>query len=133
MALPPKDGSKRLLIVDDSKFVRTTFSRMVSASLDVREEADGEAAWLALEGDRSIGMVFTDLDMPKLDGFGLIARIRQSDDPHIAKLPVIVISGHEDQAAKTRARGAGANDFMSKTSDAPDVQSRSETLLRPGR
>ena len=130
MALPPKDGSKRLLIVDDSKFVRTTFNRIVSASFDVREEADGEAAWLALQGDPSIGMVFTDLDMPKLDGFGLIARIRQSDDPHIAKLPVIVISGHEDQAAKMRARGAGANDFISKTTDAPEVLSRIENLLR---
>ena len=62
------NAPKRVLIVDDSRFVRTTFNRVLSASLAVREEADGEAGWQAVQGDPSIVMVFTDLDMPKLDG-----------------------------------------------------------------
>ena len=43
---------------------------------------------------------------------------------------MIVISGSQDQAAQSRARQAGANDFISKSADAPDVLSRIEEMLR---
>lgn len=121
---------KRVLIVDDSRFVRTTFNRILSAAFAVHEEADGEAGWQALQGDKSIAMVFTDLDMPKLDGYGLIERLRASEDSRLAKLPVVVISGNENERAKTRALEAGANDFISKTADAPEILARIDNLMR---
>ena len=121
---------KRVLVVDDSKFVRTTFTKILSASFAVREEGDGEAAWHAIESDPSIVMVFTDLDMPKLTGFGLLARIRGSTDPRIRDLPVVVISGVDEEGNKRRARDAGANDFIAKSADAPEVLSRLDNLLR---
>ena len=123
-------GRKRVLIVDDSRFVRTTFNRILSAAFTVHEEADGEAGWQALQGDATIGMLFTDLDMPKLDGFGLIARLRASGDARLAKLPVVVISGNENEGAKKRALEAGANDFISKTADAPEILARIDNLMR---
>jgi two-component system cell cycle response regulator len=121
---------KRVLVVDDSKFVRTTFASILSASFAVREAADGEAAWQALESDPSIVMVFTDLDMPKLNGFGLLVRIRESKDARIRELPVVVISGNEEQGNKQRARELGANDFIGKSADAPEVLSRLDNVLR---
>jgi diguanylate cyclase (GGDEF)-like protein len=75
-------------------------------------------------------MVFSDLDMPKLDGYGLLRLIRGAKDERIRKLPVIVISGSQDQAANSRARQAGANDFISKSAEAPDVLARIEETLR---
>ena len=86
---------KRVLVVDDSKFVRTTFASILKASFGVREDKDGEDAWQSINGDPSIVMVFTDLDMPRLDGFGLLQRIRASADRRIKELPVVVISGNE--------------------------------------
>ena len=124
------EAAKRVLIVDDSRFVRTTFNRILSAAFSVQEEADGEAGWDALQKDASIGMLFTDLDMPKLDGYGLIERLRTSGDPRLAKLPVVVISGNENERAKTRALQAGANDFISKTADAPEILARIDNLMR---
>ena len=121
---------KRVLIVDDSRFVRTTFNRILSTSFAVLEESDGEAGWQKLQSDTSIGMLFTDLDMPKLDGYGLIERVRASGDPRLAKLPVVVISGNENERAKTRALQAGANDFISKTADAPEILARIDNLMR---
>jgi len=121
---------KRVLIVDDSKFVRTTFNRILSASFAVRECADGEAGWQAIETDPSIVMVVSDLDMPKLDGFGLLERVRGSSDARVKALPIIVISGNQNEAAKKRARDLGANDFVSKEADAPEVLSRIDNLLR---
>jgi two-component system, cell cycle response regulator len=121
---------KRVLVVDDSKFVRTTFASILKAAFAVREEVDGEAAWSVVAGDPSIVMVFTDLDMPKLSGFELLARIRRSSEARIRELPVVIISGNEDPAVKQRARDAGANDFISKSADAPEVLSRIDNLLR---
>jgi len=121
---------KRVLVVDDSKFVRTTFASILKASFGVREEADGEAAWTAIEDDPSLVMVFTDLAMPKLDGFSLLTRIRSSSDRRIRALPVVVISGNEAAGMKQRARELGANDFLAKSADAPEVLSRIDNLLR---
>jgi two-component system, cell cycle response regulator len=124
------DLQKRVLVVDDSRFVRTTFAHILKASFNVAEAADGEAAWLAIQADSSIVMVFTDLDMPKLDGFGLLSRVRKSDDARIKALPVVVISGHEEPSSKQRARDLGANDFIAKSADAPEVLSRLDNVLR---
>ena len=121
---------KRVLVVDDSKFVRATFAAVMKAVLPVREEADGEAAWAAIEDDRSIVLVFTDLDMPKLDGFGLLQRIRASADERVKALPVVVISGAEQAGVKEKARAAGANDFISKTADPPELLARLDNVLK---
>jgi two-component system cell cycle response regulator len=124
------DLQKRVLVVDDSRFVRTTFAHILKVSFDVAEAADGEAAWLAIQADSSIVMVFTDLDMPKLDGFGLLRRMRKSDDARIQALPVVVISGNEEPSSKQRAKDLGANDFIAKSADAPEVLSRLDNVLR---
>jgi diguanylate cyclase (GGDEF)-like protein len=121
---------KGVLVVDDSKFVRTTFKSILSTSFAVREEADGEAAWQTLSNDPSIVMVFTDLDMPRLNGFGLLQRIRSATDPRIKEMPVAIISGNEEPATKERARAAGATDFISKSADAAEVLSRIDNILR---
>jgi len=121
---------KRVLIVDDSKFVRTTFNRILSSSFAVREVADGEAGWQAIETDPSIVMVVSDLDMPKMDGFGLLQKVRGAADRRIKELPIIIISGNQNEAAKKRARDMGANDFISKEADAPEVLSRIDNLLK---
>jgi diguanylate cyclase (GGDEF)-like protein len=130
MAPPTNLPQKRVLVVDDSKFVRTTFAAILKSAFAVREEADGEAAWQAIASDPSIVLLFTDLDMPGLDGFGLLARIRSSEDARIRALPVVVISGHEAPECKQRAREMGANDFIGKTADAPEVLSRVDNVLR---
>lgn len=121
---------KRVLVVDDSKFVRTTFKSILSTAFAVREEADGEAAWDAVTADPSIVMVFTDLDMPRLNGFGLLQRIRAAADARIREMPVVIISGNEEPATKERARQAGASDFIAKSADAPEVLSRIDNMLR---
>lgn len=130
MSQPTGIAQQRALIVDDSRFVRTTFNRILSAWFTVREEADGEAGWEAVRADASIAMVFCDLDMPKLDGYGLIERIRRSAESRIRALPVVVISGSQDELSKRRAREAGANDYISKSADAPEVLARIDSLLR---
>jgi diguanylate cyclase (GGDEF)-like protein len=129
-ASPPSLSPKqRVLVVDDSRIVRTTIARLIRKSFDVREEADGESGWKAIASDPSIVVVFSDIQMPQLDGFGLLERIRKSEDQRIRSIPVIVISGDEDDSTKRRAKAAGANDFITKTTDGTEILARIDNLL----
>ena len=96
----------RVLIVDDSKVIRASVAKVIRSSFDTCDAADGEAAWAAIERDPSIVVVISDLGMPKLDGFGLLQRIRSSASARIRDLPFLVISGNEDDATRHRARTA---------------------------
>jgi len=130
MAQPQDASPAKLLLVDDSKFVRTTFRNILGPSFTVLEEVDGMAAWQTLLADASIAMVFTDLDMPRLDGYALIGRIRAAEDARIAKLPVVVISSAEEEASKQRVLQIGANEFISKNADAAEILTRIQNLMR---
>lgn len=130
MAHKPGPGHPRVLVIDDSKFVRTTFRRILESSMDVREEADGDAGWRAIAGDAAIQLVFCDISMPNMDGFGVLRHVRGAADERIRQLPVIVISGDEDEATRRRVREAGATDFISKSADATEVLSRIDNQLR---
>ena len=130
MAHKPGPGRPRVLVIDDSKFVRTTFRRILESSMDVREEADGEAGWQAITSDAAILLVFCDIWMPRMDGFEVLGKVRGSSDERIRRLPVIVISGDEDEATRRRVRECGATDFISKSADATEVLSRIDNQLR---
>ena len=86
----------RILAVDDSRVMRRAMSKVLGKSYDVIEAEHGEDAWTLLTNDDSIQVVFTDLSMPYLDGFGLLERIRTSDDHRFQEMPVIIITGKED-------------------------------------
>lgn len=114
----------RILVVDDSRIVRATIKKHLSATYDVIEEANGEAGWQRLLADETIQLLISDLTMPVLDGLGLLARVRSAGDGRLYLLPVIIISGEEDDATKQKCVECGATDFVTKSTD------RSEMLAR---
>ena len=120
----------RVLIVDDSKVIRSTVAKVIRSSFDTCDAADGESAWALIERDQGIVAVISDLSMPNLDGFGLLRRIRSSTSPRIRDLPFLVISGNEDDATRRRARDEGANDFISKSIKPVEAVARIDNLLR---
>jgi len=120
----------RVLIVDDSKAVRSAVAKVIRSFFDTCEAADGEAGWAAIERDPSIAVVISDLGMPNLDGFGLLQRIRSSTSPRIRELPFLVLSGNEDDATRRRARDQGASDFINKSIKGVEAVARIDNLLR---
>ncbi len=118
-------GKPRLLMVDDSKVMRLSAKKMLGAQFDVVVSEDGLQGWQAILQDKSIQVVFTDLSMPVMDGFALLKKIRSSEDPGIAAMPVIVVTGAEnDEAARERVLKAGATDFISKPFNSTDLTAR---------
>jgi two-component system cell cycle response regulator len=124
MADKPKP---RILAVDDSRVMRRAMSKVLGKSYDVIEAEHGEDAWTLLINEPAIQVVFTDLSMPYLDGFGLLDRMRSSDDPHLQDMPVIIITGKDDDdATKQMALDKGASDFITKPFDSVQLQARAK-------
>jgi two-component system, cell cycle response regulator len=123
----------RVMVVDDSRIVRATIIKRIRDRFSVREEGDGEAGWEALLVDPSIQLVITDHSMPRLDGYGLIERIRGSKVSRIRELPVIMISGDEDEGARQRAKDLGATDFITKGIGTAELLARLDSLVALGR
>jgi two-component system, cell cycle response regulator len=120
----------RVLIADDSRIVRATLIKHIQGMFEFREALDGEQAWETLLIDPSIRVVITDLTMPKLDGYGLLTRIRNSEISRIRDLPVVVVSGSDEREERDRAMAAGATDLITKGIGTAQLLSRLEILSK---
>jgi len=119
-----------VLIVDDSRVMRVALSRLLSKTYQVIEAADGEQGWQALLQHPEIELVFSDLSMPVLDGFELLRRIRASDDRAISSMPLVVITGHEDdEGMQRKAAEMGASDFVAKPFRSAEITTRAKSLI----
>lgn len=108
-------AAKRVLVVDDSATTRELERTLLrAAGFEVETAADGERAWALLQGDRAFDVVLSDLEMPNLDGFGLLARIRASQ--RHGRLPVVLVTALEDASDKQRALDLGASAYIVKSS-----------------
>ena len=123
-----KPQAPRVLIVDDSRIVRAAIIKHIKGRFEVVEAADGEQGWAALSGDASVRVVISDLGMPVLDGYGLLQRMRASADPRIKTMPVIMISGDDENAQRERASRLGATDFITKGVGAVELVARLDAL-----
>ena len=121
----------RILAVDDSRVMRRAVSKILGTDYDVIEVENGEDAWTMLLNDDSIQVVFTDLNMPFLDGFGLLARMREADDTRLNETPVIIITGKDDDDdTKKEALDKGANDFITKPFDSVQLLARAKAHIK---
>ncbi|MHB1513818.1 MAG: response regulator [Acidiferrobacter sp.] len=123
-------NSGRVLVVDDSAVIRQAISKMLKVDFDVAVAGDGEAGWEALTQAPDVGVLITDIEMPRLDGYAFICRVRASDDPHIRDLPIIVITGADDEETKTRAFACGATDFITKPLNLSQLQACTQAYMR---
>jgi len=119
----------RILVVDDSRMVRMTLIKHLKGCYEVREEPDGEAAWQTLVLDQSLKAVISDLQMPKLDGYGLLEKLRSSKLRRLQTMPFILVSGEETEAEREKARALGVSDFVTKGVGSSEILARLNTLL----
>ncbi|MFQ5760574.1 MAG: diguanylate cyclase [Acidiferrobacterales bacterium] len=120
----------RVLVVDDSRVMRKAIGKFIQGEFDVTDAEDGEAGWQKLTEDDQIQVVIADVLMPKLDGYALICRIRAADQTRIRDVPVIVITGAEDDDTRERAFACGANAFITKPIDGADLLTCTRTQAK---
>jgi diguanylate cyclase (GGDEF)-like protein len=120
-----------VLVVDDSRLMRLAARKILKDDFDIVEAGDGEQAWENLQTNSQIQLVMSDLSMPNLDGLGLLKRIREAEHPGIKTLPVIIVTGAEDDdGSKQTALGAGASDFITKPFESVQLLARAKAQAR---
>jgi two-component system chemotaxis response regulator CheY len=108
---------KRILTIDDSKTMRDMLKfTLVDAGYDVLQAVDGQDGLDVLRKER-VDVVITDINMPKLDGYGVIRHLRA--DAGYDDTPILVLSTECDQKTKDIGRDAGATGWLVKPFD-PD-------------
>lgn len=121
----------RVLIVDDSPQVASTLEIALShAGWETAVAHDVAGALELVSSLPSLDAVVTDLDMPRVDGYSLIAALRAH--PRAAHAAVIVTSGSTTPGAETMALAAGANAFFSKPYSPAAVRQALERLVNGG-
>ena len=106
--------SKTILTVDDSRTMRDMLAMaLADAGYTVVQAVDGEDGLAVLDAHSAdVDVIITDINMPKLDGFGFIEGVRK-DQRHRAT-PILVLTTESDDSKKTRARQAGATGWIVK-------------------
>ncbi len=120
----------RILVVDDSRVIRKAVEKILGGDFEITEAEDGEAGWERLAQDETIEVLITDIMMPRLDGYGLICRVRAADTPRLRDLPIIAITGAEDDTVRERAYACGATDFIVKPIDKLQLIARARAHAR---
>ena len=119
----------RCLVVEDSQVMRQllVFALQRVRELDVTEADDGVDALRKLSGNR-FDIIITDINMPIMDGLKLVKRIR-SDETY-KDVPIIIITTEGSQEDRQRALALGANAYITKPIQAPQVIAKVKELLQ---
>lgn len=117
-----------ILIVDDDEGLRAMTGLLLQTLgyKNVSQAADGQAA-LELMRRRPFDLLILDIQMPRLDGFGVLVVLRE--EPKLRSMRVIVASGLDDLDAVVRCIELGADDFLPKPANTAILKARVGSLL----
>jgi chemosensory pili system protein ChpA (sensor histidine kinase/response regulator) len=100
------------MVVDDSITMRKVTSRVLeNHALEVLTAQDGVDAIEKLH-DRVPDLMLLDIEMPRMDGYQLLEHVRA--DARLRHVPVVMVTSRAGQKHRRKARGAGANAYMTK-------------------
>ncbi len=120
--LQPRRG--RILLADDNADMRHYVKRVLDDDFDVKAVSNGEEALQAALAQPP-DLVISDVMMPKLDGFGLIASLRSHE--RTRAVPVVLLSALAGEEARIEGLQAGADDYLTKPFGARELLARVRT------
>ena len=111
---------KTIMVVDDSASIRkfVMFALRARGFTVVLAQDGMEALEKLAQAD--VDLVITDLNMPKLDGFGLVRALR--NDREYQSMPIIILSSLSDEADVEQGMKLGANAYLVKPFDQKRIQ-----------
>lgn len=124
--IPAITGS--ILVVDDNAAnIRLLSDLLVMHGFAVRQAGDGPSC-LAAVAEKSPDLILLDIIMPGMDGLAVCRALRQ--DPANRMLPVVLVTSLDPHRERVKGLEAGADDFLSKPINAPELLARVRSLLR---
>ena len=107
--------AKSILTVDDSASIRQMVSfTLKGAGYDITEAVDGQDG-LEKAKSKSFDLIFTDQNMPRMDGLSLIKNLRAL--PQYRSTPILMLTTEAGDAMKAQGRAAGATGWLVKPFD----------------
>lgn len=123
--------NRKLLLADDDKAFHEIITKVFRGTdWQVTVAEDGVTA-LEKIGEQAPDVILLDLNMPRLGGRELLARLRR--DARFAMIPVIIISGDGSPQEQAAEFGLGADDFLPKPFDVTELTARVESACRRAR
>jgi DNA-binding response OmpR family regulator len=118
----------KILIVDDEQSIRLLLENFLSKNYEVISKSDGLQALEWLEGNLP-DLIICDLQMPILDGYDFLEKIRQRG--FTKHTPVIMLSGVESSKERIKCYQIGAQDFLAKPFNPEELSELIEKNLHP--
>lgn len=122
----------KVLVIDDEPFIRQLLIRAL-AEIEINETvgagngADGLARVKEIGG--KLDVILCDLDMPKMNGFEFVRRLRKLPDPEQANLPVVIVTGNSQEESVRSAIDLGISGFLVKPVTSQALQQRIEKAI----
>ncbi len=120
-----------VLIVDDEEIIQKIIEGLLlNQGYQLATASNGKEALEKAE-ELTPDLILLDVMMPDMDGFEVCKRLRQT--PHLAEVPIIIITALDNREAKLQGIKAGADDFLTKPFDGVELQARVQTITRLNR
>ena len=118
----------RILVVDDSPInLKLVSAALAPAGYEIVTAPNGREALQRVEGIEP-DMVILDVMMPELNGYEVCRRLRQR--ANLGQLPIMMLTANDSLEERINGLEAGADDYMSKPFEVPELQARVKALLR---
>jgi DNA-binding NarL/FixJ family response regulator len=120
----------RILLVDDERLLLASLTRALRVQRPdwmVETAGNGEEAARLLK-PLGVDILVTDIQMPGMDGMALLRQVR--NDPALARLPLILISGQDDRSSVRAGMSSGADDYLTKPFSAEELIQAVESRMR---
>lgn len=115
-----EQNQKKILLVEDEDFAKEILSHFLSSYFEVEAKPNGMEAFKFLQYTDPPSLIITDLDMPIMDGFALLKKLKRHEE--FQDIPVIILSSRTDKEDRRRGLEIGAVEFISKPFDPQELQ-----------
>lgn len=119
---------KQILVIDDEPIMRKLLEQILKAKYDIIALENGREALEWMYSGNIPDAVVADLNMPEIDGFEYITKVRES--AFFSDLPLIVLSGEESSSERIKCLKLGANDYLIKPFNPEELSLRIDNLIR---
>src|SRR5213592_3107892 len=119
-----------ILVVDDDAMSRKILAQLLTSAGYGCRDCEGGAQALQIIHAEPPSLLLLDFEMPELNGAEVLKRLRSDNDPDVAQIPVIMLTGHGSEESEVCCLQAGADDFVTKPINSAVLRARIETQLR---
>src|SRR5216117_4067663 len=120
----------KILVVDDDAMSRKILAQLLASAVYACSECEGGAQTLQIIHAKLPSLLLLDFEMPELNGAEVLKRLRSDNNPAVAQIPAIMLTGHGSEESEVSCLQAGADDFVTKPVNAAVLRARIETQLR---